>query len=332
MDFDRKLDLFMRVITEQKISAEDARSFVNNIYYGGFHDVFSVIEDAINIPDGRLSSFIDQHGLSAFPVELKLNLYEAIANDVAGSKNNAVYLNELNREMGLTQEFYAAQTLEVQQFFAPENKEWIEAKWTQAGNGGTFEDAISRQLTSINGLNDPNAQNLAAFMINAFSEFHGRPQPEVNFINENPNLCGAAGCKTDGTAVINLNMNASSFKNGNFLKVVDTAFHESKHIQQKQLGQKYLAGEIDRSHPDYVAARVFAANLESRAGYLTPDNELGHEAYENQPVEIDARASGRMAAHLVKTMYGRNNIIQADFSRQANPPARRSRVIVLIAA
>lgn len=294
---------------DASMRAQDARSFINNIYYGGFSGVAG--DDAI-VQAAR------ERNLEALPLELKLDLYEAIANDAGPGEGNVHYLDALNKEMDLTKDFYLDQTKEAEQFFGETNRFNLENNWAQLGSGISFSEALHQQIHSGSGLESPSAQILAKFIIKEYAKFTGNKCPEINFVNEAPNSCGATGTKSDGTEFINLNVNAEAFK-GNFLAAVDTQLHEFKHIQQKQLAEKYLAGEIKEGDPNYITARVFAANLKTKSGYITPPPfhdrmtkeeveryKQGFKAYEDQPAEIDARTFGQAAAHAAYETYGKN--------------------------
>ncbi|MDE2030555.1 MAG: hypothetical protein KGI97_08355, partial [Alphaproteobacteria bacterium] len=88
----------------------------------------------------------------------------------------------------------------------------------------------------------------------------------------------------------------------NFLSTVDAVFHESQHVDQYDLVERYNRGQIARTNPNYFAARIFAANL-NNFGYISPFDGAPLPAYENQPAEIDARYAGATAADAAYHKY-----------------------------
>lgn len=295
---DYRRNLWDHVVRTQYVSAQSARSFINNIYYGGFRSMLV----STNPPPPNIEKIIKEQSLRALPLELKLKLYEAIASDPVRTEGNETYLGELNAQMGLTDDFYAQQTILVRQFFGDANKSWLELKWKQAGHLGSFAEAMNAQIHSDKDLFDPQAQIITRFIIESFSDYTNRPRPDVQFIHDTELSGGAAGFKKATGHYIKLNMNGYFFR-GDFLEAINTCLHEQRHLLQHELARQYISGQIQRTDPNYVAARVFAANTQTKAGYLAPNNATGFYIYKNQPAEIDAELYGNTASYLVAQNY-----------------------------
>lgn len=268
---------------EGRVDGTTARRFVNQIFYSG--------QDLIDLD-----------------VELKLNIYESLANDTTpGNENNAEYLHALNLEMGLTKDFFMAQTKEYKEFFSAENKATLEQRWTELGHDGSFAEAMSRQINKVNFslADDEEAQRLIGFTMASYAEFVGKDAPNMYLADEDPKSCGAQWNDEDGCSNVKLNGNAAKFETGGFLAVLDTAMHEMRHGRQHDMADAYLAGTIKRGDDHYIAARVWAANLKTENGYIEPEDKVvGYNGYHKQPTEIDARNCGQAAAAFAYQTYG----------------------------
>ena len=259
-----------------EVSPELARRFLNNLFYGGFDHIHPSLA---------------HNGLRALPVEFRLNLYESIAKD--NHPRNFLYLDALNSELGLTEPFFARQAKDVVSFFA---KPWLGLTYAFKNWGQTYSGAMNRALRGE--ASETEKRKLIAHTVQAYFKHLGLPEPKIQYINAHPGLQG--GCSPDGK-VFSINQNSTGYRN-DFSEVINMIFHESQHgAKHIRMARDYLAGKIKADHPDYIAARVFAANL-ANFGYITPSRD--HEAYERQPMERDARYAGGLAQKLVIERYG----------------------------
>ncbi|NEU36439.1 hypothetical protein GN156_37985, partial [bacterium LRH843] len=76
----------------------------------------------------------------------------------------------------------------------------------------------------------------------------------------------------------------------------DTVIHENMHNYQAVLVQRLEEGIITKDDPEYVQARIFAAN-DMPDGYVTPsepvdDDKKGTNTYKTQPLEAHAWDTG----------------------------------------
>jgi hypothetical protein len=229
--------------------------------------------------------------VAALPIETKLNFYESIASD--RDPRNVGYLAALNDELGLTKAFYDRHAKLAANYFEPMFQR--QREWRAAGNKGSFASLVQRLAANDKSLTRTDKERAAKFIVESFGKHIGLEKaPTVVFFEDKPELQGFA---KDG--VVYVNTNSIGF-NKDTSKFVDTLFHEVTHIKQGQLAVAYRAGKIPESHPDYVHARVFAANLLTESGYIPPENNIphpaiAHAAYKAQPVEVDARHSGATA-------------------------------------
>ena len=90
----------------------------------------------------------------------------------------------------------------------------------------------------------------------------------------------------------------------NFQSSVGIIMHERQHASQARMAERYEAGTIDKNHPDYIPARVFAANGKN-GGYISGDKEAGMRGYRFQPMEQDAHNAGSVAEYMVFKTYAR---------------------------
>lgn len=280
----RSLDEVSRNVISRKgrVDPDSARRFLNRIFYG-------------NGPGS----------LEKLDIEFKLNLYESIARE--DNPRNAVYLDALNQEMGLTKEFYLEQAATAAGFMSDENKQWLEQRWKESGRQGTFGDAMAQAIRTPERVGTKGKTSLLGFIAASYSEYADIRAPHLEFIHAHPNLQG----ETDGR-VLRINTNTPDFS-GNFLGTFHTLMHELEHNRQRDLAADYKAGRIGRDHKDYIAARVFSANMDN-FGYIEPDNAAGFSAYEGQIVEVDANFAGRVATRMARQKYGR---VPVDIHRNA---------------
>lgn len=259
---------------EGAVDPATARRYLNHIFYNSY---------------GQTPT-----ELSSLPPETKLNLYEAVAEE--NNPRNALYLNALNEEMGLTKGFYAQNAQSVDSFFADSKK--LEAAWTKSQGTQTSYSAVMQKIVN----KDPNItyeETTAAlkFMAEEYSKHCGVDNPKLVFYEGKPE---SLGYQRDGEVGINLS-SPHFMKNPD--QLINTLVHEVDHMKQDMMGTAYRAGKITEKDPDYFAARVFAANIKTRNGYISPKNLLGHQAYEQQPVEIASRYAGERAVTVAANKY-----------------------------
>ena len=258
---------------EGKVSSTAARKFLNNLHYEGLE------KQALHCPNP----------------EVKINLYEAIASDA--QNDNTRNLNALNEEMGLTEEFYAKNAQSVDTFLSDTDR--LETAWKVRYGEQTSYSKVMKKIVN----NDPSITNketvaLLEFINEEYSQHCGIEVSKLNFFEGDPN---SLGYQREGE--IGINLSSPLFKEDP-KQLLNTLFHEVDHGKQCKMGQDYRDGMIERGHPDYMTARVFAANLKSNNGYIQPQNLLGHQAYKTQPAEVAARYSGERAVHIATNIHG----------------------------
>lgn len=285
------------------VSKDTALRFANHVSYNG--------DDPQAISEAQIA---------ALSTETKINLYRIIANYKRGQEIDRAFvgnrggeppllgcLNKLNRQMGLTEEFYQRQTRSHEAFTAPGNTAWLENRWKESGlktafGGKSFAQARLWARTANPSLANPRTQALARFTLASYAEFTGRPCPQIRFEDkQNPGLCGYQQQLRNGQSLIVMNTGAQPFQ-GSYQKIEDTLFHEDRHGQQEILAGKFAAGKISQDHPDYTAAAVFHANLHTDRGYLR--SHENYAAYRDQIAEVDARYAGKRATELLDQTYG----------------------------
>lgn len=275
---------------EGKVDPENARRYLNHVFYSGQTETT----------------------LRDLPLETKLSLYEAVADE--HNPRNALYLNALNEEMGLTEKFYAHNAKSIDSFFTDTPR--LEAAWTDSQDTRTSYAAVMKKIVT----NDPSItyeETTAAlgFMAEEYANHCGVDVPKLVYFNGRPE---SLGYQCEGE--IGINLSSPHFLN-NPQQLINTLFHEVDHMKQHAMGQAYRDGDIGEKHQDYIAARVFAANLKTKNGYIQPQNLLGHQAYKNQPVEIAARYAGDHAVKVATNQYG-NGPTHPNKSYQQRPMTR----------
>jgi hypothetical protein len=262
-----------------RTDADSARRLLTNIFYG-----------AINFANP-----LGQEGISALPLGVKLNLYESIARE--GHPQNHQYLDALNQEMGLTQSFYSRQAADVVTFL---NRPSLDLSYAFRHMGTTFSSAMTRAISGQ--ATECERRELLAYLANAYGRHLGlTPPPRIQFVHADPNLQGQfIPDNSGGGGVVQINLDSTGFKT-DFSRSLNTLFHELQHGKQFALVADLQAGRVTEIHPDYVAARVFAANL-SNFGYISASTD--HGAYERQTAEVDARNAGELAQQLIIERYG----------------------------
>ncbi len=260
---------------EGKVEPSVARRFLSNVHYGACEGLDS---------------------LAALPLETKINLYESVAAD--DNPRNALYLDALNQEMGLTEAFYRREGQRAAAFFSPAHAHVLERKWQMSGNAGSFGAAMNKAILHPQATSAETKKQLLGFITKSFCDYTGQKEPRLEFFRDDPRLQGYA----DGS-VVGINEAASNFSE-DFLGLIMTNLHELDHGGQMELGMAYRDGRIGKSHPDYIPARVYNANLLTQSGYIPPENIAGHRAYEEQPAEIGANYAGNVAAYCANRTYG----------------------------
>ena len=264
------------------VEPQNARRYLNKIHYGEINP--SIGDDALQ-------------GISKLPIEMKINLYEVLAEE--GNDRNLEYLDALNQEMGLTEEFYAAQAEDVKEFFGDTKK--IEKMWRAAsGTRGTFAKAMNQMINHGEAMSERDKKNVLTFAAKSYAKHMGLEEPKIKFFADDPRLQGYFQRETGEIA---FNTNSEAFKKDP-MSAFNTAFHEPKHMEQCALAKAYEAGELSKTHKDYLAARVFAANMSTKGGYITADTPLGIKAYARQPSEVGARFAGDTAQKMATEIYG----------------------------
>lgn len=264
------------------VDPESARRYLNKVYYG---KITPSIGDET------------KQGISKLPTEMKVNMYEALAQE--GNSDNLEYLDALNQEMGLTEEFYADQAEDVKTFFADTKK--IEKMWhATSGTKGTFAAAMNQMINHGASMSEKDKKKVLTFAAKSYAKHMGLEEPKIEFFEDKPELHGYFKRET---GVIGFNTKSDAFAK-NPMQAFDTAFHEPKHMQQFKLAGDYMVGSLDANDPNYLGAHVFAAGLCTTGGYIPADSSLGHAAYARQPTEIAARHAGKKAVELATEKYG----------------------------
>jgi hypothetical protein len=279
-------ELFQRVVGSQgKVDSATARSFVNNALYGGFDD----IRPGFSIRD--------------LDVETRLNLYSSFVSSAIPDQQYTKMLAGLHETLGFENElaaYGARQDAVLERALA--NKREIEVQWKQEGRNGTFADSFTNYVLNFQNISADEKIVHLQFLENVAAKAQNRePLKVVGFFDENQNSIGVHTGKE-----IRVNTNSHVFAN-DAAELVNTVFHEGEgHQNQELLGRKVLSGEIKKGDSNYVVARIFAAQmLFGPAGYIAPKNALGsHEAYANQPIEVDARRAGENGAAILYASYG----------------------------
>lgn len=137
-------------------------------------------------------------------------------------------------------------------------------------------------------------QRLAILMkvLKAECKVYDIPEPTVRLFNEPP---GDEGFFASDTMTLNLNTHIESGWS-DYKEAIDTVIHENMHNYQAVLVQRLEEGIITKDDPEYVQARIFAAN-DTPDGYVTPsepvdDDEKGTNTYKTQPLEAHAWDTG----------------------------------------
>lgn len=249
------------------IHPELARRYVHHVYYNEFSDI---------------DLLLSRGGLGGMSLDDKLTLYESIAQEC--HSKNTEYLGALNAEMGLTDEFFAQEAEETAEFFSEQNLRYLARTHPKLIAG------LEAMMTSPASLSEAAKANTYQMLSDAYCDFCEIPRKQVNCRHDPDSLLyGFYQPRNDS---IMLNTNTDLFRRDPFA-VIETLIHEARHGKQHEMGRAYHHGEIPRSHPSYVPARVFYANIKTVDGYVNP--QYDYSGYHGQPAEIDARKAGEVA-------------------------------------
>ncbi len=137
-------------------------------------------------------------------------------------------------------------------------------------------------------------ERLAVLMkvLNAECKVYDIPAPAVRLFNEPP---GDEGFFSSGSMTLNLNTHPESGWS-DYKEAVNTVVHENMHNYQAVLVQRLEEGIITKDDPEYMQAKIFAAN-DAPGGYVDTeetldDDEAGTNPYKTQPLEAHAWDTG----------------------------------------
>lgn len=286
-----------------EVTPDEARRFLNHVYYGSYR------KD-------------DVCGFGDLPVEMRLNLYKSVASDTHPA--NPIYLDALNQEMSLTKRFYEVQSRKVDDFFCPAKQAELQRRWQSEGHKGSFQQAMQQACQHPETTTPERKLELLGFISSSYAAHLGRKPARFTGFSDGPGSIGGYQYKTDTLAV---NVHSVSFQK-DFLTMVDAVIHENQHREQHRKVDEMKAGVIGPGHPDYIAAKVFEANFANN-GYLPPNNLAGHEAYERQVVEKDARFAGEKAAILAAGLYGSPKPVEPEVRPMSLPVGVSERAGIL---
>jgi len=260
---------------DNHVSSDLARRFLNNLHYGGFAEI-----------DPELQA----SGIGGLNLEAKLTLYESIAQE--HNERNLQYLSALNAEMKLGNDFYTRGSRESAQFFESGNLSYL------ANANPNLMMGLSRLLKGQEQIKPDVKEKIYQGLIDAYCDFCEIPRKQIHFChNKDAKLQGFYSPQDDS---ITMNTNTDDFRI-NPMGTIETLIHEARHGKQHALANAYRSGGIPAGHPNYVAARVFNANINTIGGYIGAG--WNYSAYHGQPAEVDARTAGESAvASLQKNM------------------------------
>lgn len=271
------------------VPAAKARQFVDDFLKGAF------------TRDSRINDPRTKQDLSALGFDALIHLYEAIASEK--TKGMSIFLQAINKALDLGKNFYEKRVEPISEFFADKNKAWLEKKWLDAkqdGQIGAKESGFADSIAEFMALpevttKDEVMRRVAAlqFICNAYSDFIGETRVDVKLFNADPNFRGFHANQPSGEIIgINLQLMNS------FQTAIGVLMHERQHASQDRLAEALKAGKIKDGDPDYLAARIFAANR-GKNGYISPEAKAGHWGYRYQPLELDAHNAGYLSEYLV---------------------------------
>ncbi len=284
--------------SEGKVDFHTARQFLES-----YHHKYFQRNRGITDPRARES-------LGSLGFETVINLYEAMAK--VPMRDNSLYLDMLNRAIDLSKEEVAEWTRPIRDFYAPENRSFIEQRWELAKRKGlistaegTFADTIAQNLAEPELITEGGYHRRKAilqFISDAYSDFANEEHVLIEYVKGPPGL-GALHTVDERTGqhVVALNVDNFAFQ-FSFMFVMNAIHHERYHASDRMLGDKYEAGEIKKGDPEYKRARIAAAGM-SRFGYISGHARAGQIAYREQVVEVGAHHAGKIAEYMTHTQF-----------------------------
>lgn len=279
------------------LSVAEARAFVDGCLRSRF-------ANEKRIGDARAKT-----GLAALDTDTLLNLYEKIAEE--DTPERGIYLRELNRAIDPGAAFYEKRVTRIQTFFGKNNTPMIEQRWADAKRTGkipktegTFADTMADLMGHPPVLSrNEYLRRLAVlqFVCDAYSESIGEATVPVKLFQGQPGLKGfQVGKDSPQGELIGINV----IEMHDFRSALNILMHERQHVSQDRLSDAYTRGAIQKTDPDYLAARIFTANRNNH-GYLNPDSPAGPEGYVYQPMEVDAHNAGNTAEYIATRTYAK---------------------------
>jgi len=280
-------NLFRQVVANNgNVDGQTARSFVNNAFYGGFGPNFSFEKLDINT---------------------RVNLYTSVIKNAEVTPNHQAMLAGLHETLGFDKylaEYGRRQEQKLEQALG--NKRALEAAWKAEGRTSTFADTVTKFVHASTQMTNSEKIATLQFIENVAARADGRKALEVvPFHDDNRGSIGL-----HNGMQIKINVNSEAFEKSP-TTILNAVVHEGfAHNGQQVRGQKVVSGEIGPGHPDYIVGKIFAAQMLTKAGYIAPTNALGsHDAYERNPVEMDARRLGDAGARILIASYGLNESV-----------------------
>ncbi|MBK6895540.1 MAG: hypothetical protein IPH06_02980 [Alphaproteobacteria bacterium] len=277
------------------LSGREAMNFVNKVLYS-YQDVET----------GR-------QALADLSLETRLNLYDAIANDKQYEFHGIIpvevdipgrveALDALGLSKGaFTKELVISQEREVDAFFSADNEGNLQRQWEEAGYGYRFKDILKEGVH--NRLDSNQQKAVLAFIIDSYSRQLGvKRSGDIVFSENSPN--SSVHLTSSGEEFLGMEVGMQGGRDS-FLNSIDSVMHELEHMRQATLAARYAKGEISRTDPRYLEARLYAASTSVRGFYISPD-EGGFQAYQAQPIEVGARWVGAYAASRVAILCERD--------------------------
>jgi hypothetical protein len=315
---EESFNLYNKVMTKNKLtpdgdmlSPKDIIRFVNHLQYGAF------------------GKGLAEKGLATFPQEFRLRLYEIVSHGQRPyhlqfgeqKEQSTQTLTFLSEQLGLTDKFYRNANKANRDFLAPENLGKLDAAWKAWGHSKKFSDMLVRaqRPSTEGGLSIEKKKQLLMFMQEQMNSEAGR-KCSLTFssgLKSGGALCGGYAY-TDILGNNHVAIN-SDYLDRQFGDVIDTFFHENDHIHQHELSNGFLNGIITEDHPDYTAARVFAAN---RRAYIHPDDDK--HGYRAGAMEVSARALGANAQQQVEQLAKAPTIRQYGYEAAVPESKRRA--------
>jgi hypothetical protein len=279
------------------LSANEARAFVDGCLRSRFAN------------EKRIGDARAKNGLAALDTETLINLYEKIASE--DTPERSIYLRELNRALNPGDAFYEQRVTRVRHFFGRGNTPMIEQRWAEAKRTGripktegNFADTMADLMAHPPLLSRQEylrRLSILQFICDTYSESIGETSVPVKLFQGQPGMKGFQVGK-DGPQGEMIGINLIEMHD--FRSALNVLMHERQHVTQDRLSDAYSKGKIQKTDPDYLAARLFTANRNDH-GYLTPDSPGGPEAYLYQPMEVDAHNAGNTAEYHATRTYAK---------------------------